>query len=173
VLEATYGWYWAVGVLRAGAFGAAVGVKGFTHRCGGHDGRIASFQYVIAVTCRTGLGDSSRVMAGYSFIRPSGCYIGGSSRVPHDHSGTAHLVRPAASVVYASVFAAVLASIRALRTSLVVFDTAVVASVGDNRDRPERWVQAGDPVDDHRGHQTGADRDRRDQRWPAPPYATA
>lgn len=32
----------------------------------------------------------------------------------------------AASVVYASVFGAVLASIRALRTSLVVFDTAVV-----------------------------------------------
>jgi Mg-chelatase subunit ChlD len=32
----------------------------------------------------------------------------------------------AASVVYASVFAAVLASVRSLRTSLVVFDTAVV-----------------------------------------------
>jgi uncharacterized protein with von Willebrand factor type A (vWA) domain len=32
----------------------------------------------------------------------------------------------AASVVYASVFAAVLASLRTLRTSLVVFDTAVV-----------------------------------------------
>ncbi len=32
----------------------------------------------------------------------------------------------ASSVVYASVFAAVLASMRALRTSLVVFDTAVV-----------------------------------------------
>lgn len=32
----------------------------------------------------------------------------------------------ASSVIYASVFGAVLASIRALRTSLVVFDTAVV-----------------------------------------------
>src|SRR6202023_43643 len=32
----------------------------------------------------------------------------------------------AASVVYASVFGAVLASMRSLRTSLVVFDTAVV-----------------------------------------------
>ena len=32
----------------------------------------------------------------------------------------------AASVVYSGVFAAVLASMRSLRTSLVVFDTAVV-----------------------------------------------
>ena len=43
----------------------------------------------------------------------------------------------AASVVYASVFGAVLASMRSVRTSLVVFDTAVV-DLTDKLDRPGR-----------------------------------
>ncbi|WP_405086024.1 VWA domain-containing protein [Microbispora sp. NBC_01389] len=43
----------------------------------------------------------------------------------------------AASVVYAGVFAAVLASMRALRTSLVVFDTAVVDLTDQLRDPVE------------------------------------
>lgn len=55
----------------------------------------------------------------------------------------------AASVVYASVFGAVLASMRALRTSLVVFDTAVV----DLTDR------LGDPVDVLFGTQLGGGTD--------------
>ncbi len=55
----------------------------------------------------------------------------------------------AASVVYASVFAAVLASMRALRTSLVVFDTAVA----DLTDRLE------DPVDVLFGTQLGGGTD--------------
>jgi Mg-chelatase subunit ChlD len=55
----------------------------------------------------------------------------------------------AASVVYASVFGAVLASIRALRTSLVVFDTAVV----DLTDRLH------DPVDVLFGTQLGGGTD--------------
>jgi Mg-chelatase subunit ChlD len=55
----------------------------------------------------------------------------------------------AASVVYASVFAAVLASMRSLRTSLVVFDTAVV-------DLTE-WLA--DPVDVLFGTQLGGGTD--------------
>jgi len=55
----------------------------------------------------------------------------------------------AASVVYSSVFAAVLASMRALRTSLVVFDTAVV----DLTDR------LADPVDVLFGTQLGGGTD--------------
>jgi hypothetical protein len=55
----------------------------------------------------------------------------------------------AASVVYASVFAAVLASMRTLRTSLVVFDTAVV----DLTDR------LADPVDVLFGTQLGGGTD--------------
>lgn len=55
----------------------------------------------------------------------------------------------AASVVYASVFAAVLASMRSLRTSLVVFDTAVV----DLTDR------LADPVDVLFGTQLGGGTD--------------
>jgi Mg-chelatase subunit ChlD len=55
----------------------------------------------------------------------------------------------AASVVYASVFAAVLASMRALRTSLVVFDTAVA----DLTDR------LADPVDVLFGTQLGGGTD--------------
>lgn len=55
----------------------------------------------------------------------------------------------AASVVYASVFAAVLASLRSLRTSLVVFDTAV-ADLTD---------QLADPVDILFGTQLGGGTD--------------
>jgi Mg-chelatase subunit ChlD len=55
----------------------------------------------------------------------------------------------AASVVYASVFAAVLASIRALRTSLVVFDTAVV----------DLTEQLADPVEVLFGTQLGGGTD--------------
>jgi len=55
----------------------------------------------------------------------------------------------AASVVYASVFAAVLASLRSLRTSLVVFDTAV-ADLTD---------QLADPVDVLFGTQLGGGTD--------------
>jgi Mg-chelatase subunit ChlD len=55
----------------------------------------------------------------------------------------------AASLVYASVFGAVLASIRALRTALVVFDTAVV----DLTDK------LGDPVDLLFGTQLGGGTD--------------
>lgn len=55
----------------------------------------------------------------------------------------------AASVVYASVFAAVLASIRSLRTSLVVFDTAVV----------DLTDQLADPVDVLFGTQLGGGTD--------------
>jgi Mg-chelatase subunit ChlD len=55
----------------------------------------------------------------------------------------------AASVVYASVFGAVLASIRSLRTSLVVFDTAVV----------DLTDQLDDPVDVLFGTQLGGGTD--------------
>ena len=55
----------------------------------------------------------------------------------------------ASSVVYASVFGAVLASIRALRTSLVVFDTAVV----------DLTEQLSDPVDVLFGAQLGGGTD--------------
>jgi Mg-chelatase subunit ChlD len=55
----------------------------------------------------------------------------------------------ASSVVYASVFGAVLASIRALRTSLVVFDTAVV----------DLTEQLHDPVDVLFGTQLGGGTD--------------
>jgi len=55
----------------------------------------------------------------------------------------------AASVVYASVFAAVLASMRTLRTSLVVFDTAVVDLTAD----------LADPVDVLFGTQLGGGTD--------------
>jgi Mg-chelatase subunit ChlD len=55
----------------------------------------------------------------------------------------------AASVVYSSVFAAVLASLRALRTSLVVFDTAVV----------DLTEQLADPVDVLFGTQLGGGTD--------------
>jgi Mg-chelatase subunit ChlD len=55
----------------------------------------------------------------------------------------------AASVVYASVFAAVLASMRTLRTSLVVFDTAVV----------DLTAQLADPVDVLFGTQLGGGTD--------------
>jgi Mg-chelatase subunit ChlD len=55
----------------------------------------------------------------------------------------------ASSVVYASVFGAVLASIRALRTSLVVFDTAVV----------DLTEQVHDPVDVLFGTQLGGGTD--------------
>jgi Mg-chelatase subunit ChlD len=55
----------------------------------------------------------------------------------------------ASSVVYAGVFAAVLASIRALRTSLVVFDTAVV----------DLTEQLADPVDVLFGTQLGGGTD--------------
>jgi Mg-chelatase subunit ChlD len=55
----------------------------------------------------------------------------------------------AASVVYSSVFAAVLASMRALRTSLVVFDTAVV----------DLTDQLADPVDVLFGTQLGGGTD--------------
>jgi hypothetical protein len=55
----------------------------------------------------------------------------------------------AASVVYASVFGAVLASMRALRTSLVVFDTAVV----------DLTDQLTDPVDVLFGTQLGGGTD--------------
>jgi Mg-chelatase subunit ChlD len=55
----------------------------------------------------------------------------------------------AASVVYASVFGAVLASIRTLRTSLVVFDTAVV----------DLTEQIEDPVDVLFGTQLGGGTD--------------
>jgi Mg-chelatase subunit ChlD len=55
----------------------------------------------------------------------------------------------AASVVYAGVFAAVLASIRSLRTSLVVFDTAVV----------DLTDQLSDPVDVLFGTQLGGGTD--------------
>jgi Mg-chelatase subunit ChlD len=55
----------------------------------------------------------------------------------------------AASVVYASVFGAVLASMRALRTSLVVFDTAVV----------DLTDQLSDPVDVLFGTQLGGGTD--------------
>jgi uncharacterized protein with von Willebrand factor type A (vWA) domain len=55
----------------------------------------------------------------------------------------------AASVVYSSIFAAVLASIRSLRTSLVLFDTAVV----DTTD------QLADPVDVLFGAQLGGGTD--------------
>jgi Mg-chelatase subunit ChlD len=55
----------------------------------------------------------------------------------------------ASSVVYASVFGAVLASIRALRTSLVVFDTAVV----------DLTDQLHDPVDVLYGAQLGGGTD--------------
>jgi Mg-chelatase subunit ChlD len=55
----------------------------------------------------------------------------------------------ASSVVYASVFGAVLASIRAVRTSLVVFDTAVV----------DLTDQIGDPVDLLFGTQLGGGTD--------------
>jgi Mg-chelatase subunit ChlD len=55
----------------------------------------------------------------------------------------------AASVVYASVFGAVLASIRALKTSLLVFDTAVVDLTG----------QLSDPVDVLFGTQLGGGTD--------------
>ncbi|MGH3681821.1 MAG: VWA domain-containing protein [Natronosporangium sp.] len=55
----------------------------------------------------------------------------------------------AASVVYASIFAAVLASMRTLRTSLVVFDTAV-ADLTDH---------LGDPVDVLLGTQLGGGTD--------------
>jgi Mg-chelatase subunit ChlD len=55
----------------------------------------------------------------------------------------------AASVVYASVFAAVLASVRTLRTSLVVFDTAVVDLTGE----------LSDPVDVLFGTQLGGGTD--------------
>ena len=55
----------------------------------------------------------------------------------------------ASSVVYASVFGAVLASIRALKTSLVVFDTAVVDLTG----------QLSDPVDILFGVQLGGGTD--------------
>jgi Mg-chelatase subunit ChlD len=55
----------------------------------------------------------------------------------------------ASSVVYSSVFAAVLASIRALRTSLVVFDTAVV----------DLTDQLHDPVDVLFGTQLGGGTD--------------
>ncbi|BCK53549.1 VWA domain-containing protein [Nocardia wallacei] len=55
----------------------------------------------------------------------------------------------ASSVVYASVFAAVLASMRSLRTSLVVFDTAVV----------DLTEQLADPVDVLFGTQLGGGTD--------------
>jgi Mg-chelatase subunit ChlD len=55
----------------------------------------------------------------------------------------------AASVVYSSVFAAVLASLRSLRTSLVVFDTAVV----------DLTEQLADPVDVLFGTQLGGGTD--------------
>jgi len=55
----------------------------------------------------------------------------------------------AASLVYASVFGAVLASIRALRTALIVFDTAVVDLTG----------KLGDPVDLLFGTQLGGGTD--------------
>ena len=55
----------------------------------------------------------------------------------------------AASVVYSSVFSAVLASIRALKTSLVVFDTAVV----------DLTEQLADPVDVLFGTQLGGGTD--------------
>jgi Mg-chelatase subunit ChlD len=55
----------------------------------------------------------------------------------------------AASVVYASVFAAVLASVRTLRTSLVVFDTAVV----------DLTAELSDPVDILFGTQLGGGTD--------------
>jgi Mg-chelatase subunit ChlD len=55
----------------------------------------------------------------------------------------------AASVVYASVFAAVLASMRSLRTSLVVFDTAVV----------DLTEELSDPVDVLFGTQLGGGTD--------------
>ena len=55
----------------------------------------------------------------------------------------------ASSVVYASVFGAVLASIRSLRTSLVVFDTAVV----------DLTPQLSDPVDVLFGTQLGGGTD--------------
>jgi hypothetical protein len=55
----------------------------------------------------------------------------------------------ASSVVYASVFGAVLASIRALKTSLVVFDTAVVDLTG----------KLSDPVDILFGVQLGGGTD--------------
>jgi len=55
----------------------------------------------------------------------------------------------ASSVVYASVFGAVLASIRSLRTSLVVFDTAVV----------DLTAQLSDPVDVLFGVQLGGGTD--------------
>jgi Mg-chelatase subunit ChlD len=55
----------------------------------------------------------------------------------------------AASVVYASVFAAVLASVRTLRTSLVVFDTAVV----------DLTSELSDPVDVLFGTQLGGGTD--------------
>ncbi|GLY06035.1 VWA domain-containing protein [Actinoplanes sp. NBRC 101535] len=55
----------------------------------------------------------------------------------------------ASSVVFAGVFAAVLASIRSLRTSLVVFDTAVV----------DLTDQLGDPVDVLFGTQLGGGTD--------------
>ena len=55
----------------------------------------------------------------------------------------------AASVVYASVFAAVLASMRTLRTSLVVFDTAVV----------DLTAELADPVDVLFGTQLGGGTD--------------
>jgi Mg-chelatase subunit ChlD len=55
----------------------------------------------------------------------------------------------AASVVYSSVFAAVLASIRALRTSLVVFDTSVV----------DLTEQLADPVEVLFGTQLGGGTD--------------
>jgi Mg-chelatase subunit ChlD len=55
----------------------------------------------------------------------------------------------ASSVVYASVFGAVLASIRALKTSLVVFDTAVVDLTGE----------LSDPVDVLFGTQLGGGTD--------------
>jgi hypothetical protein len=55
----------------------------------------------------------------------------------------------ASSVVYSSVFAAVLASMRALRTSLVVFDTAVV----------DLTPELADPVDVLFGTQLGGGTD--------------
>ena len=55
----------------------------------------------------------------------------------------------ASSVVYASIFAAVMASIPALRTQLVVFDTAVI----------DMTEQLSDPVDVLFGVQLGGGTD--------------
>ena len=60
----------------------------------------------------------------------------------------------AASVVYAGVFGAVLASMRSLRTSLVVFDTAVV-DLTDQLARPGRRAVRHPARRRHR-HQPGA-----------------